>query len=129
MTDTKLKEALAALPVYEAAKERQEEKIRKSQRIGRKIQKNEARAHLIINCHKIKPGMGYLSDTSWHHYGHPVCRPFLHSGTHIQFPRESTWSALLKKETNRTMRRCREDVPRKGNFYRRLVERWYYTDY
>ncbi len=129
MTETELNEALATLPVYETAQERREEKMRRSLRIDRTIQKNESKAQLILNCHKFKPGMGYFNDIACYNPDALVRGSFLHSGAYIQYPGDSQWPNLLKKYTNRALRRCREDIPRKGNFYRRLIERWGYADY
>lgn len=129
MAGTRLNGATAALPEYGTAIERREEKARRSLRINKKIQKNDSRAQRILSCHKQKPGMGYFSDISRYGPGALVRGSLLHSGAHIQYPGNSKWPALLKRDTNRAVRRYRDDIPRKGNFYRRFVERWDYADY
>ncbi len=129
MTGSELDEALAALPVYETTGEWQREKTRRRLRIDRKIQRNQSRARLISNCGGYKPGRGYFSDDSMYGSGSAARGPILHSGVYIRYPGRSKMRNRLINDTNRALRRCREDVPARGNHYRRLIERWWYVDY
>lgn len=129
MTETELKETLADLLEYETAEERQKEKLRRSLRISKGIQKNESKAQIINSCRNLNHGAGYFSDVTCYDGNRYVCTPLLHSGIYIQYPRDSKRPSLLKKQTSTAVRRCREDIPLKGNSYRRLVDRWGYDDF
>lgn len=71
----------------------------------------------IINYGGYAPHRGYID------YGYEG-KTLLHSGEHIKYPKNSNCQRWLKELTSRRMRNCR-DVPRKGNYHRRLVDYWW----
>ena len=48
----------------------------------------------------------------------------LHSGKYIKYPKNSNCQRWMKRETSRKFRNC-QDLPRKGNYYRRLFDYWW----
>ena len=48
----------------------------------------------------------------------------LHSGRYIKYPKNSNCQQWIKRETSRRLRRC-SDVPKKGNYDRRLFDYWW----
>ena len=48
----------------------------------------------------------------------------LHSGKYIKYPKNSNCQRWMKQETSRKFRNC-QDLPRKGNHYRRLFDYWW----
>lgn len=45
-------------------------------------------------------------------------------GKYLKYPKNSNCQQWLKKETSRRVRNCKE-LPRKGNYYRRLLDYWW----
>lgn len=46
------------------------------------------------------------------------------TGKYIKFPKNSNCQKWIKRETSRRQRNC-EDMPIKGNYYRRLFDYWW----
>ena len=45
-------------------------------------------------------------------------------GKYIKYPKNSNCQRWMKRETSRKSRNC-QDLPRKGNYYRRLFDYWW----
>lgn len=72
----------------------------------------------IINYGRYNPNAGYI-DCGFDG------KTLLHSGKHIKYPKNSNRQKDAKRMSGRKARRC-EEVPVKGNYYRRLFAyRWY----
>lgn len=116
MTEIELSERLAELTengeyeVHQALKARRHshrmDKIRKSDRLLR-----------IVNYGGYAPHRGYID---WKFEG----RTLLHTGMYFKYPKNSSCQRWIKRETSRRIRCC-EDVPSKGNYYRRLFDYWW----
>ena len=48
----------------------------------------------------------------------------LHSSKYIMYPKNSNRQRWMKRKTSRKVRNC-GDVPKKGNYYRRLFDYWW----
>ena len=48
----------------------------------------------------------------------------LPAGKYIKYPKNSNCQRWIKRETSRRFRNC-EELPRKGNYYRRLFDYWW----
>ena len=82
----------------------------------RNVRKND-RLLRIINFGRYAPHIGYID---WGFEG----KTLLHSGKYIKYPRNSRLQKWMKRKTSRRIRAC-PDMPRKGNFYRRLFDYWW----
>lgn len=116
MTETELNERIAELQTNECAEERQRDADRRRLRRISRIRKNDALLR-IINYGGYAPHRGYID---WGFEGSTL----LHSGKYIKYPKHSHCQKWIKRETGRRIRNCKE-VPRKGNFYRRLFDYWW----
>ena len=116
MTETELSERLAELPGSEVAKERQAQADRRRMRRINRIKKNDARLR-ITRYGGYAPHRGYFE-------GEFDGNTLLHSGKYIKYPKNSNCQRWMKKATSRRTRRCKE-LPKKGNYYRRLYEYWW----
>lgn len=79
------------------------------------IKKNDELLH-IITRHYV-PHAGYVD---WSFDGSTL----LHSGKYIKYPKNSNCQRWMKRETSRRSRRW-QNVPKKGNAYRRLFDYWW----
>lgn len=116
MTETALNEKLAELSASESAAKRQEDANRRRIRRSTRIKKNDDLLR-IINYGGYAPHRGYID---WEFDGETL----LHSGKYIKYPKNSNCQRWMKRETSRRVRNCKE-VPKKGNFYRRLFDYWW----
>ena len=116
MTQTQISEALAQITNDDVSQERTELKKRRRLRRINKVRKNDALLR-IINTRWYAPHRGYID---WGFTGTTL----LHSGKYIKDPKNSNCQKWIKRETGRRIRNC-EDVPAKGNFYRRLFDYWW----
>lgn len=73
----------------------------------------------IINYGGYHPNVGYID---WGFDG----KTLLHSGKYIKYPKNSSRQNEAKRISRRAERRC-DDVPVKGNYYRRLFAYWWYV--
>ena len=117
MTETALNERIAALAENDAAASRRKEKELVRRRRTARVLRDD-REMRIIRLYGWKPYVGSL-DRDFR--GHTLA----HSGYHVRQPKSSVGKTYLKFLTGRAMRNCREDVPVKGNYYRRLVDLWW----
>lgn len=53
-----------------------------------------------------------------------VSGEYVPTGKYIKYMKNSNCQKWLKRETSRRMRNCKE-LPRKGNYYRRLLDYWW----
>ncbi len=116
MIETALREKLEALPSSEAAQERQKQAKRRRMRRITRVKKNDEVLR-IINYGGYAPHRGYID---WGFDGETL----LHSGKYIKYPKNSNCQRWMKRETSRRVRNCKE-VPKKGNFHRRLFDYWW----
>ena len=80
-----------------------------------RIRKNDALMRIVIR--RYVPHAGYID------YGFGG-NTLLHSGKYIKYPKNSNCQRWMKRETSRKFRNC-QDLPRKGNYYRRLFDYWW----
>ena len=80
------------------------------------VRKND-RLLRIINFGGYAPHVGYID---WGFDG----KTLLHSGKYIKYPRNSRLQKWMKRKTSSRIR-AYWDMPRKGNFYRRLFDYWW----
>lgn len=80
-----------------------------------RIRKNDALMRIVTR--KYVPHAGYID------YGFDG-DTLLHSGKYIKYPKNSNCQRWMKQETSRKFRNC-QDLPRKGNYYRRLFDYWW----
>lgn len=108
--------------MLEASEARREELFPKAQPRNngrgyrRKVRRaKDRRLRTIIEQSCYGPHRGYLD------YGRVdgVWQPI---GTHIKYPKASRKQQWIKRATSHRMRKA--DIPRKGNYYRRLFDYW-----
>ena len=80
-----------------------------------KVRKNDRLWSIIRG--RYMPHAGYMD---WDFTG----RTLLHSGKYIKYPEDSNAQQWMKRRASRMVRKC-ADVPKKGNFYRRLYDYWW----
>ena len=80
-----------------------------------RIRKNDALMRIVTR--RYVPHAGYID------YGFDG-DTLLHSGKYIKYPKNSNCQRWMKRETSRKFRNC-QDLPRKGNYYRRLFDYWW----
>lgn len=93
------------------------QKLRCRLRRIKRVRKLDRRLHIINYGDWYAPHLGYID---WGFDG----KTLLHSGKHIKFPKNSNCQRWMKKETSRRFRNC-QDMPVKGNHYRRLFDYWW----
>lgn len=79
------------------------------------IRKNDDR--MRITNYGYAPHRGYID---WGFSGQTL----YHSGKYIKYPKNSNCQRWIKRETSKRSRNC-EQVPWKGNYYRRLFDYWW----
>ena len=116
MNETELNKMIDELITNESWQEHQDRKARTRRNRRNRIHKTD-RLFRIINYGGYAPHRGYIDDD---YEG----KTLLHSGKYIKYPKNSNCQKWLKELTSRRMRNC-PDVPRKGNYHRRLLDYWW----
>ena len=113
MTEIELNEKIENL-LTESAPRQPSRRTGSAYRREMRIRKNDALMRIVIR--RYVPHAGYID------YGFDG-DTLLHSGKYIKYPKNSNCQRWMKRETSRKSRNCR-DLPRKGNYYRRLFDYW-----
>ena len=116
MTETELNGRIAELLNDSAARSRQAEKALRRLRYIMRVRKDD-RTLRITNYGGYAPHVGYVDLD----FDGPT---LLHTGVYLKYPKSSNCQKWIKRETSRRIRNC-QDVPIKGNFYRRLFDYWW----
>jgi len=116
MTETELNAQIAALE--HSRIEQQPKARRKTGTAYRRLmgQRKFKRLYKIVTGSYI-PHAGYVD---WSFVGDR----FLPTGLYIKYQKNSNRQKGLKRETSRRTRNC-SDIPRKGNYYRKLLDYWW----
>ena len=112
MTEAELNERLAEIALPQKVPKR---KTGSRYRRDMKVRKNDRLMRIVVR--KYIPHAGYVD------YGFEG-KTLLHSGKYIKYPKNSSCQRWIKRETSRRMRKC-NDLPKKGNYYRRIVDYWW----
>ena len=114
MTEIELNEKIENL-LTESATRQPSRRTGSAYRREMRIRKNDALMRIVTR--RYVPHAGYID------YGFDG-DTLLHSGKYIKYPKNSNCQRWMKRETSRKSRNCR-DLPRKGNYYRRLFDYWW----
>lgn len=115
MTDFELNERLRELQ-NDADRVHRNDKCRRRIRRENRVRKIDTRLR-ITRYGGYAPHRGYVD---WGFDGGTL----LHSGKYIKFPKNSKSQTWIKRETSKRIRIC-GDMPKKGNYYRRLFDYWW----
>lgn len=114
MTEIELNEKIENL-LTESAPRQPSRRTGSAYRREMRIRKNDALMRIVTR--RYVPHAGYID------YGFDG-NTLLHSGKYIKYPKNSNCQRWMKRETRRKFRNC-QDLPRKGNYYRRLFDYWW----
>ena len=114
MTEIELNEKIENL-LTESAPRQPSRRTGSAYRREMRIRKNDALMRIVTR--RYVPHAGYID------YGFDG-NTLLHSGKYIKYPKNSNCQRWMKRETSRKFRNC-QDLPRKGNYYRRLFDYWW----
>lgn len=114
MTEIELNEEIENLLTESAAGQPSRRTVSAYRREMR-IRKNDSLMRIVTR--RYVPHAGYID------YGFDG-DTLLHSGKYIKYPKNSNCQRWMKRETSRKSRNC-QDLPRKGNYYRRLFDYWW----
>ena len=110
MTEIELNEEIENL-LTESAAGQPSRRTGSAYRREMRIRKNDSLMRIVTR--RYVPHAGYID------YGFDG-DTLLHSGKYIKYPKNSNCQRWMKRETSRKSRNC-QDLPRKGNYYRRLL--------
>ena len=114
MTEIELNEKIENL-LTESAPRQPSRRTGSAYRREMRIRKNDALMRIVTR--RYVPHAGYID------YGFDG-DTLLHLGKYIKYPKNSNCQRRMKRETSRKSRNC-QDLPRKGNYYRRLFDYWW----
>lgn len=114
MTEIELNEEIENL-LTESAAGQPSRRTGSAYRREMRIRKNDSLMRIVTR--RYVPHAGYID------YGFDG-DTLLHSGKYIKYPKNSNCQRWMKRETSRKSRNC-QDLPRKGNYYRRLFDYWW----
>lgn len=116
MIETELNSNIDGLPIFDDCLLHNRIKARhRRHRINRTRKKADLMR--IIDYKKYSPHIGYV-DCSFNGI------KFVRTGRYIKFPKNSKCQKWMKKATSHKYR-ANKDIPRKGNYYRRLFDYWW----